>query len=360
MKRQYYIDNLRWIWIVILIPFHAAMAWNTWEGNYVWFQGSKVLSSFIIMICSFYMPLLFVLAGMSMNYALRKRSYRQFILERIKKLFVPLIAGIMTVVAAMTYFADKFNCGYNGNFFSHYSVFLTNIGDLSGYDGHFTPAHLWFMLFLFVISLLLLIVVMLQRKFLPNISFRRTKIWSLVLMVALVIVFIYVPDFGGKSVGESFALVTLGYYVFSEEEVIERICGYRYIFVMITFVSSCIYTVLFVWLGYHDSIVCSFATKVAEWFGILGFLGFGKSKLNMSNRFTRFMTVRSFPIYIFHFGWLVFLQYSLSHIIESTVILYTLSVIGTLILTLLTIEIIGRIPVLRSLFAIKIVRHSGN
>lgn len=110
---------------------------------------------------------------------------------------------------------------------------------------------------------------------------------------------------------------------------------------------------LFVWLGYHDSIVCSVATKVAEWFGILGFLGLGKSKINMSNWFTWFMTARSFSIYIFHFGWLIFLQYSFSHIIESTVILYTLSVIGTLILTLLTIEIIGRIPVFRSLFAIK-------
>lgn len=147
------------------------------------------------------MPLLFVLAGMSMNYALRKRSYRQFILERIKKLFVPLIAGLVTVVAAMTYFADKFNGGYDGNFFSDYRVFLTNIRDLSGYDGYFTPAHLWFMLFLLVVSLFLLIVVMLQKKFLPNISFGRAKIWSLILMGVFVIVFTYVLNFVGKSVG---------------------------------------------------------------------------------------------------------------------------------------------------------------
>ena len=28
--RKHYIDNLRWIMILMLIPYHAAMAWNTW------------------------------------------------------------------------------------------------------------------------------------------------------------------------------------------------------------------------------------------------------------------------------------------------------------------------------------------
>ena len=73
MKRQYYIDNLRWIWIVLLIPFHTAMAWNCWESNYIWFHKNKILSSFVIFIHPYYMPLLFLLAGMSMKYALEKR-----------------------------------------------------------------------------------------------------------------------------------------------------------------------------------------------------------------------------------------------------------------------------------------------
>ncbi|NLG03883.1 MAG: acyltransferase family protein [Clostridia bacterium] len=81
MKRQHYIDNLRWICILILIPFHTAMAWNTWESNYIWFGTDKFLSSFVIFVCPYYMPLLFVLAGMSMNFALRKRSYTQFLME---------------------------------------------------------------------------------------------------------------------------------------------------------------------------------------------------------------------------------------------------------------------------------------
>lgn len=34
-NRKYYIDNLRWASILLLVPFHSAMAWNSWgEGNY--------------------------------------------------------------------------------------------------------------------------------------------------------------------------------------------------------------------------------------------------------------------------------------------------------------------------------------
>ena len=64
MKRKYYIDNIRWIFILVLIPFHAAMAWNGWEGNYIWFEPCKPLSAFVIFVDPPYMATLFVLAGM--------------------------------------------------------------------------------------------------------------------------------------------------------------------------------------------------------------------------------------------------------------------------------------------------------
>ena len=89
--RKYYIDNLRWLCIVLLLPFHAAMAWNSWgEGNYIYYEPNQALSTFLIMIAQWYMPLLFVLAGMSARYALQKRSYRAFVLERVEKLMVEL------------------------------------------------------------------------------------------------------------------------------------------------------------------------------------------------------------------------------------------------------------------------------
>lgn len=145
--RKYYIDNLRWVCILLLIPFHAAMAWNCWgEGNYIWFSSNKGLSAFITLISPWYMPLLFVLAGMSARYSLQKRTVKDFVRERIKKLLLPFLIGVVTIVAGMTYYADRFHNGYAEDFFAHYRIFFTKFTDLTGYDGGWTPGHLWFVL----------------------------------------------------------------------------------------------------------------------------------------------------------------------------------------------------------------------
>lgn len=162
IERKHYIDNLRWFWILLLIPFHAAMAFNCWEGNYIWINANRVLSSIVIFISPWFMPLLFVIAGMSARYALTRRSNKQFVIERFKKLLIPLISGTFTVVAFMTFMADKFHNNYNGGFVAHYKVFLTNISDMTGYEGYFTPGHLWFLLYLFIISMITIAIIAIQ------------------------------------------------------------------------------------------------------------------------------------------------------------------------------------------------------
>jgi fucose 4-O-acetylase-like acetyltransferase len=84
-ERKYYIDNLRWACILLLIPFHAAMAWNSWgEGNYVWYQSNRFLSSFILFVSPWYMPLMFVIAGISARMAMKRRSSKAFAGERMR------------------------------------------------------------------------------------------------------------------------------------------------------------------------------------------------------------------------------------------------------------------------------------
>ena len=62
--RKHYIDNLRWIILLILIPYHTSQAWNTWgEPNYISIEGNRLISSIIVFFSHYFMPLLFVLAG---------------------------------------------------------------------------------------------------------------------------------------------------------------------------------------------------------------------------------------------------------------------------------------------------------
>lgn len=135
-KRKYYIDNLRYFCILLLVPFHSGMAWNSWgEGNYIYFHANRGLSTFVTMVSPWYMSLLFVIAGISAKYSLQKRSYGKFIKNRNLKLLLPFITGMMTVVQLMTYYADVFHNGYDQGVLSHYKVFFTKYTTLTGYDG---------------------------------------------------------------------------------------------------------------------------------------------------------------------------------------------------------------------------------
>ena len=349
-ERKYFVDNIRWLWILLLVPFHAAMAWSCFEGNYIWFGENKVLSSLVVFISPWFMPMLFVLAGMSANFALRKRSYRQYMGERVRKLLLPLLSGVLTVVAFMTYIADKFHNHYQGNFWEHYSVFFTKLTDLTGYDGYLTPGHLWFLLFLFLISAISLPVTGLQRKWKPSFSMGNLPAALFPVLLLFPLILTPVLNFGGKSIGQDFALFLLGFYVFSEDGVLEKLTRYCGIYLVLMVLSDVALNILFVWRGQHTGIMVTACNVLASWFGILGFLGLFRSKFDQNNSFTRYMRSQSFLIYIFHFGWPVIVQYYLGKTTWNTGIIFAASVFLTYVLTFLTCEIVQRTPGIRYLF----------
>lgn|GEM_PF-2800475 len=52
---------------------------------------------FIVFCSPFYMPVMFLLAGVSARYALKKRTYGQFISERVKRLIIPFVFGVFLI-----------------------------------------------------------------------------------------------------------------------------------------------------------------------------------------------------------------------------------------------------------------------
>lgn len=71
--RKNWIDNLRSSIVALLIIYHLAMAYNTWgEDNYIFFDSVKPISSIVVFISPWFMPLLFLLAGISAFYSLKK------------------------------------------------------------------------------------------------------------------------------------------------------------------------------------------------------------------------------------------------------------------------------------------------
>lgn len=163
--RKHYIDNLRWLILLILIPYHAAQAWNTWdEPNYIFFEGNRAISSIIVFFSPYFMPVLFVLAGISTKLALQKRTKKEYLIERVKRLLVPLLFGTIFFMPIMTYLADKFHSSYQDGFVEHYAVFFTKLTDWTGADGGFSLGQFWFLLYLLVISVVGVYVITLLNR----------------------------------------------------------------------------------------------------------------------------------------------------------------------------------------------------
>ncbi len=222
--RKHYIDNLRNMTIWLLFPVHTFMIWNDFGSRfYIWQGESKMLSTLIVLVNPWFMPILFVLAGMSARYALEKRTNKEFIIQRISKLLIPFISGMILLVPFQTLYARKYFENYEGSLFDNWKYFFTHLTDFSGYDGAFTPGHLWFILFLFLISMIALVLFRYvpYKKFVTNVE-KMSTVGVLLLFIPIWFMY-YLGNFGGYSIGKNLSLYLLGYYVLSNDLIIEKI-----------------------------------------------------------------------------------------------------------------------------------------
>jgi Zn-dependent protease with chaperone function len=200
------------------------MIWNDFGSRfYIWLGESKILSTLIVLVNPWFMPLLFVLAGMSMRYALEKRTTKEFIGQRISKLLIPFISGLIFLVPFQTLYARKYFENYEGSFWDNWKYFFTHLTDFSGYDGAFTPGHLWFILFLFIISMIALVLAHFVSYEKLELRVEKLPVLGVFLLFVPIWLMYYIGNFGGYSIGKNLALYLIGYYVLSNDLVVDKL-----------------------------------------------------------------------------------------------------------------------------------------
>ena len=360
--RKHYIDNIRCLIILLLIPYHAAQAFNTWgELNYFLFHPDKAISSFIVFCSPFYMPVMFLLAGVSTRYALKKRTYGQFVAERVKRLIVPFVFGTLFFCPVMAYIGDKTNCGYDGGFFAHYRIFFTKWTDLSGFDGGFGVGQFWFLYFLFVISIASLGIIALSKLIFKKERAGNMPFWALCLFV-IPLPFLYdLLVVGGKSFAEYLYVFLLGYYVLSNDDLLEKTEKYRFVSLAAGLIAGIADVYMFIWSGKDFGAVNTVAKALTEWFMILALIGIGKHVMDRSGKISDYFSQRSFLIFSIHFLWIVLFQYWLSGLVSgNTFLAYLVPVLCAFPATFACAEITYRIPFLSFLMGAKLKRSQKN
>ena len=185
---------MRMVVVVGLVFFHTARVFDT-TGFYVKNEPtSDLVTVAVAFVAMWGMPLLFVVAGMGIWYSLRSRSTTAFAGERILRLFVPLVFGVLVIVPPQVWIRLRADPAYNETYweflprffdieFSPYSfpfIITANPG-----TGLFEPAHLWFLVILFAFSLLLIPAIWLARtttgrRTIDRLAQRAHNLWFII------------------------------------------------------------------------------------------------------------------------------------------------------------------------------------
>ncbi|WNX85191.1 acyltransferase [Agathobaculum sp. NTUH-O15-33] len=347
--RKHFIDNVRWLTVLLLFPYHTARIFDGVQPFYVKGAEMRAATVFVLACTPWFMPLLFVVAGISTRYALQKRSTGAYIRERFAKLFVPLISGTLLLVPMQTYFAEVFHNAYTGGYFGQYLLFFTKPTDLTGYTGGFTTGQLWFISYLFLISLIALPLIRLAHK--RRIGWHDTPAALVLPLCCMILPFSYLLDIGGKSLGEYLVLFLLGYFVLAEEPVQAFTGRYRLALLSAGALLTA-YTVVNR-VSLKSGIGSRAIMLFTSWICILAILGMGRRHLNFQNKWTQRLSASSFPFYLFHQSIIVCIGFYCLQTDRPGGLQYALILSGSIVLSTLLYALCKRFRALRFLFAIK-------
>lgn len=364
-SRVYYIDWLRILAVLLLFPFHVIRVFNN-EDFYVKGALSDGLDYALGSISWWHMPLLFFLAGASTYYALQKRSAGTYAWERVKRLLVPLVFGIFILIPPQTWFGARFNSGYAGSYW-HYLAsgdFLRwNIQGGGDYYGGFGVGHLWFILWLLVLSLVALPLLSWGargRGAGKLRSFSRFVSHPAAWPVPIVILFLgeAIPELAGKPTAFYLFVFVFGFVAVCDPNFASS-AERRYPWALLGGVV-CVVAVLLTW-AHRGTLpdpsvgraLYALLDSASVWLMLVGLFGVGGRWLNRTSPAQRYLGEGSYPLYILHQTVIVVLAFYLVEFAlpapAQAAVLFLLAVAGAFVLY----ELVRRLSALRFLFGMK-------
>lgn len=372
--RLHYIDWLRVLAILGVFLFHAVHPFDLG----VWHIKNNDLSLELSIILTFFdlwgMPLFFLLSGAGSYFALRKRTARQYVEERFKRLMIPYIFGSIMFMPAMLYFEWLHNT-QKGILQSNFLEFV--IDRNCGFSPMWFGAlgyHLWFIGFLFSFSVLALPIFFWLKEetgkriisWLAKLSEKHGGIMVFfipLLFIQLILqpLFPLVHDWADFCF--QFACFILGYILFADERFIKSIQKDRLLVFTIA-IASMATLVITSFIG--DPFTWSETPNIPEfyfiwtivtidaWSWILSILYIGIRFLNFSNSWLQYSKKAIMPFYVIHQPIIIIIAFFVVQWNTNIFIKLPIVVLGSFITSITLYElIIKQIKFLQPFFGMK-------
>jgi surface polysaccharide O-acyltransferase-like enzyme len=343
------VDWIRTLALGLLIVYHSAVAFQPW-GLYLGFiQNQRPLPGLwrlMELINIWRIPILFVVSGMGLRFAMQRRSWAQLLGDRTLRILLPLVFGSLTVGPLFGTIGIHY---YYGR-----TVYYPN------------PAHLWFLGNIFLYVLLMLPVVIWVKRRPGNALVRGVErilrsgngvgIFALAIPTILEAVLVNPADYAtyantlhGLVLG--LLCFALGFLFISTGETGRRSAERMRVPALAFGIGLYVARQVGLWAAPNALIAFeSMSWMIAIW-------GFASRHLDRPSRALRYLSSAVYPVYIVHMPMQALVSLLLIpwgiHPLPKFLLLVLLTLAGSLALY----EILKRIRWIRPLFGMKWTRH---
>ena len=312
--------------------FFAGVKWTLNNS-----EESIVASIFVGWLAMWFMPFFFLLSGAGTWYALRSRNNGQYLLERAKRLIVPLYTvGLFLLLPPQYYFEIFSNEGYRGTFWEMLPQYFAKMQhfNFAWPDGLLPvpfPSHLWFLQFLFLISLAALPLLRFLRSekglhliySLSEWSDRRSGIFLFLLPIIFIRIglgSIFKGDHSWADFLEFMVYFIIGYIFSADTRFTESIKKNGWVCLILGIICFLGASYFVLGLGYDYSgggpfslmfVIFETVMSIGRWSWIVFALSIGAKYLNFNKKVLVYSNEAVLPFYIFHqtiilcVGWFV-------------------------------------------------------
>lgn len=388
-RRHYELDWLRTLVVLGLIPVHTASLFTPTQDL---FLKNGQTSSGMEMIGAFGgvfgMPTLFFVSGAAAWYALASRTSSRFARERVARLLVPLLFATLAILPIQDYIVALHNpklmldsgipiysTHVLDSFLSFYPQYLFGYGyflthpSVNGFI--IFVGHLWFVLYLFIFSLLALPLFTYLRgangrrllEWLSAACVHPGMIFALAAPLAVVDLVAHLLWRGVGAIAEIliyFVCFIYGYALYGDARIRQAI--YRAWPVALALGLA-------VWLvangllikrplaAYDNSTGAVLGLPlrgIIAWLFIVGLLGFAQRFLSRDSALLQYLSDAAYPIYVLHVAAIVWMGYLLLGWGAPIAVKYGVIIIASVALLLIVYDLlVRRIRPLRRLFGLR-------
>ena len=357
--RKHWLDNLRWVTVLLVLLYHVIYFYNN-KGVFGGIGGFGPYPEFpqyqdvvMYILYPWFMPLLFLLAGVSARYALEKYSSREWFKARTRKLLVPGTIGLFVFHWMVGYF-NTVVASRQGVFDGVPGLIKYGIMAVSG------TGPLWFIQDLWLFSLLLLLIVRLDAKDkFWNACGKLNIVWIILLGVLFwlgeqTLIRQPRPDSADGLLNlykPLFYLIPflMGYFVFSHEEVQEKL---KKAWIPLLSCAAVSGIALIVTTFGQDNTSPQYLGSplncIYGWLACLALIGWFQACFNRTSAFAGYMTRSSFGLYIVHYLVVAAIGYMLKTYTQLPPwSMYVILAVAVFALSPLLYELLRRIPFVR-------------